>query len=533
MSPLEDPLRGSTGVKAMCTLHVFKTYIDIRLDAIEASLDEMKQLLRSQLGSYQSTSTDHGIPSTDNSALTTIKDLDENEDNIVLPTITSADLHPAPITVVRHVGNLITEPETNGENDSILGHMTEMGLDSENFASVFQHGFEQIASWYPFPHETMSDLKQNYPLLFAMCLLAGFRATAGLNRSNLHITLHSMVKTHLGMKALDTPIGITTIHAMLIFSAWSFGPLVPGGRYIDSWLMSSTTITHCMLSFSLSELGSLTSFYDDTSRNMCRMWIQASLVHLKFAIGTGRPSVVTCDRLRQWTEIVKYPGFETFDQIIAAELKIYILLYEVICNSANSVGEAWELINRWSRKYLADGNSVLTWARSCVSLILSRWELAKQQQGMSPGSLAQNERLKDLTQTVIRHAQVVLSEILIYGSSETAFVRPTYDYLLSAYAGVTLAEYSSDISDIHATYTLMENVRTQARIPRSIDGVFSWATNVVQKKARDYLDSSVSINSGDTLYSYPMSVADWAPFRFIDSLPSSGWDGLEESMRPF
>ena len=152
---------------------------------------------------------------------------------------------------------------------------------------------------------------------------------------------------------------------------------------------------------------------------------------------------------------------------------------------------------------------------------------------MSPGSLHHNKRIKDLTQTVIRHAQVVLSEILIFGSSDTAFVRPTYDYLLSAYAGVTLAEYSSDISDIHATYTLMENVRTQARIPRSIEGVFNWATNVVQKKARDYLDSSVSINSGDTLYSYPMSVAEWAPFRFIDSMPSSGWDGLEESMRPF
>ncbi|KAJ5293877.1 hypothetical protein N7508_008698 [Penicillium antarcticum] len=491
------------------------TNTDTRLDAIEASLDEMKQLLRSHLGNDRSTSTDHDITSRANSTLATIKDLDENEDNIVLPPNITADFHPAPITVVRHVGNLITEPETNGENDHILGHMTEMGLDSENFASVFQHGFEQIASWYPFPHETMSDLKQNYPLLFAMCLLAGFRATAGLNRSNLHITLHSMVKTHLGMKALDTPIGLTTIHAMLIFSAWSFGPLVPGGRYIDSWLMSSTTITHCMLTFSLSELGSLTSFYDDTSRNMCRMWIQASLVHLKFAIGTGRPSVVTCDRLRQWTEIVKYPGFEPFDQIIAAELKIYILLYEVIYNTANSVSEAWEMANRWSRKYLADGNS------------------QNNTKEPLPGSLHHSERMKTLTQTVIRHAQVVLSEILIYGSSDTPFVRPTYDYLLSAYAGVTLAEYSSDISDIHATYTLMENVRTQARIPRSIEGVFNWATNVVQKKARDYLDSSVSINSGDTLYSYPMSVADWAPFRFIDSMPSSGWDGFEESMRPF
>ncbi|KXG48911.1 uncharacterized protein PGRI_027810 [Penicillium griseofulvum] len=425
----------------------------------------------------------------------------------------TTDIQPAPITVVRHVGSLITEPVTSGENDSLRGNMTEMGLDSDNFVSVFQHGFDQITSWYPFPHGTSTDLKENQPLLFAMCLLAGIRATAGLNRTNLHITLHSLVKTHLGMKTLDTPIDISTIHAMLIFSAWSFGPLVPGGRYIDSWLMSSTTITHCMLSFPLSELVSLVGLYDETSRNMCRMWIQASLVHLKYAIGTGRPSVVPCERLHQWTEIVKYPGFETFDQIIAAELKLYIHLYEAIYHTVK-------------------GNNILRWAHSCVSLILSRWELAKQNQAISPDSLMRNERINELTETVIRHAQLVLREILVLCTSDTAFVRPTYDYLLTAYAGVTLAEYCSSISDVHATYTLMEDVRTQARIPRSIEGVFSWATNVVQKKAKDFLESKVAVPD-DTFYSYPGSAADWAPFRFIDSMPASDWDGMNGSMQQF
>lgn len=200
----------------------------------------------------------------------------------------ATDVQPAPITVVRHVGSLITEPVATGENNSILENMTQMGLDSDSFASVFQHGFEQIASWYPFPHETLTDLKQNHPLLYAICLLAGIRATAGLNRSELHVTLYTLVKTYLGMKTLDTPIDLSTIHGMLIFSAWSFGPLVPGGRYIDSWLMSSTTITHCMLSFPLSELVARAGLYDETSRNMCRMWIQASLVHLKYASCGGQ-----------------------------------------------------------------------------------------------------------------------------------------------------------------------------------------------------------------------------------------------------
>ncbi|KAJ5228278.1 hypothetical protein N7489_008986 [Penicillium chrysogenum] len=524
----------------------------------------MKELLKSHLGNDRSMTTD---PANEMRATSSnfnpAKDINDSKAKATMhvPSETdisaTTDIQPAPITVVRHVGSLITEPVITGENDSLRGHMTEMGLDSDNFASVLQHGFEQIASWYPFPHGTLAVLKQEHPLLFAICLLAGMRATAGLNRTNLHITLHTLVKTHLGKKTLDTPIDLSTIHAMLIFSAWSFGPLVPGGRYIDSWLMSSTTITHCMLSFPLSELVSLVGLHDKTSRNMCRMWIQASLVHLKYvlsevtvinpvrnvkiradwisryAIGTGRPSVVPCERLHPWTELVNYPGFETFDNIIAAELKLYIHLYEAIYHTVSSVSEAWEMVNGWGRKYLGEGNSILRWAHCCASLVLSRWELAKQNKSTPPDALMRNERINGLTETVIRHAQLVLREILVLCTSDTAFVRPTYDYLLTAYAGVTLAEYCASISDVHATYTLMEDVRTQARIPKSIEGVFSWATNVVQKKAKDLLDSKVAVVPDDTFYTYAGSVADWAPFRFIDSMPASEWDGMNGSMQQF
>ncbi|KAJ5561406.1 transcriptional regulator family: Fungal Specific TF [Penicillium sp. DV-2018c] len=485
----------------------------------------MKDLLKSCLLNKNQSMND---PPTELGSSSSPKGIKNSQDTRHMPSgadISAAtDIQPAPITVVRHVGSLITEPVITSENDSLLGNMTEMGLDSDNFAPVFQHGFEQISSWYPFPHETMTDLKQNNPLLFAICLLAGIRATAGLNRSDLHVTLYTMVKAHLGQKTLSTPVDLSTIHGMLIFSAWSFGPLVPGGKYIDSWLMSSTTVTHCLLSFPLPELVTRGELYDDTSRQMCRMWIQASLVHLKYAVGTGRPSLIPCERLHPWTEVVKYPGFEPFDQIIGAELKLYIHLYEAIYHATGSVGDSWEILNRWGRNYLADGNSALRWAHSCSSLILSRWELAKQNQSISPDSLIRTERLNELTETVIRHAQLVLQEIIVLCSSETAHVRPTYDYLLTAYAGVTLAEYCGSISDIHATYTLMENVRTQARIPRSIEGVFSWATNVVRKKARDMLDSKLPIAPDDTFFSYPASVADWAPFRFIDSMPASDWD---------
>jgi hypothetical protein len=62
--------------------------------------------------------------------------------------------------------------------------------------------------------------------------------------------------------------------------------------------------------------------------------------------------VVGCERLHQWTEIVKYPGFEPFDHLIAAELKLYINLYEAIYQPVSSVSKAWDMVNRWGRNFL-------------------------------------------------------------------------------------------------------------------------------------------------------------------------------------
>jgi hypothetical protein len=74
--------------------------------------------------------------------------------------------------------------------------------------------------------------------------------------------------------------------------------------------------------------------------------------------------VIPCERLHPWTELVKYPGFETFDHIIAAELKLYIHLYEAIYHTVSSVSEAWEMVNGWGRKYLGGeypNLTVLAW----------------------------------------------------------------------------------------------------------------------------------------------------------------------------
>jgi hypothetical protein len=142
----------------------------------------MKELLKSHLlGNDRSLTRDptnemHGTGSN----LLPRKDINDSKATMHVPSETdisaTTDIQPAPITVVRHVGSLITEPVTTGENDSLRGNMTEMGLDSDSFASVFQHGFEQIASWYPFPNETLTVSKEPSA---ALC-----RVSSGRNPSN-------------------------------------------------------------------------------------------------------------------------------------------------------------------------------------------------------------------------------------------------------------------------------------------------------------------------------------------------------------
>jgi hypothetical protein len=222
----------------------------------------------------------------------------------------------APISVVRYLNNLIIGPSVDDDSNQSLNVLSEIGLDSGGFADVL---FEKYA-FFPFlkycyfipstcdlrgkaKHSMLtiyqsfrklssvrlfacldSDLasvRQNSPLLFAACLLVGMQASGIFRGSALHITLYTNVKNHLSMQMLKTPLPLATIHVLLIFGWWNIYQAYPS-RFISSWFLSASALSHFMLSFDLSDLAMALFEVDIDARNKCRTWTIACLLHIKY-----------------------------------------------------------------------------------------------------------------------------------------------------------------------------------------------------------------------------------------------------------
>lgn len=161
-------------------------------------------------------------------------------------------------------------------------------------------------------HDSPGELlKRNHHLLFAACLLAGIQAVELANGPDVHKLLYDCVKGHLGMQMLDTPLPLSTIQVLLIFSLYNLGPSYTS-RYIDSWLVSSSAISHSMLSIDLSELSNISLFQNTESQEIYRTWMLTSLAHLKYVPSFSyTPNLLVFFHTNQLCQVCHWDGTTT------------------------------------------------------------------------------------------------------------------------------------------------------------------------------------------------------------------------------
>lgn len=82
---------------------------------------------------------------------------------------------------------------------------------------------------------------------------------------------------------LNPPVDNDSLFAMLILGTWSLGPGHDTGRFIDSWLLSGSTILNSLLSFGYSprEIEESYDLENQETRIRVLSWNTASLLHLK------------------------------------------------------------------------------------------------------------------------------------------------------------------------------------------------------------------------------------------------------------
>jgi hypothetical protein len=129
-----------------------------------------------------------------------------------------------------------------------------------------------------------SELYKHQPsassLLRTVCHLVGSQSCeeAGTQSDELY----EEVKKRLSLVMLNPPLDTADLWAMLVVSTWNLGP-ANSGRYIDSWLLSGSTLLYSSLTYDFTSQGVINDYdtQDPTTKSHILAWNATALPHLK------------------------------------------------------------------------------------------------------------------------------------------------------------------------------------------------------------------------------------------------------------
>ncbi|KAF2008761.1 hypothetical protein BU24DRAFT_429067 [Aaosphaeria arxii CBS 175.79] len=533
---------------------------DQRLASIESSLDEIKQHLRMQqpgltvrqppssqwspqASNNDSTCKESTSPAvTDNNIwapLSMPKDAEQERVSIGI----SHSNQLAPIKVIRRLNKMITGDHPTFPQQNIIEELWAIGIDPDGLGTLLFKGFERMTATLPFISLDLADIKENHQLLFATCLLAGFQTIPSLLHSQLHISLNTLVRDQLSKVVLNTPIDIPTLNIMLILSAWNLG-LEFRGQYIDSWLMTGSVILHLIITCNIDKLSAASDPHGTSQSEELRAWIAACLLHLKFAIGTGRPLAAERTSMEQLLIISeRLPSTDPMNSLLL-ELKLYLKLHECVILQTIPTQETWDAIQSWCEPFVKNpntNNQTLQVAYLSITLILARWELSQlsePHESVDPESHSATQQrttaLIDLSLTRSQDLLNILSNLYV----STCQAKLVFDFLLGAYAAVTIVEYSHHLTSTQATFSLMDRIIERERLQfRTIEPVLQWATDVMRKKAMDEVQSAQGqeqdMTGMEVVYGQQGGGAQqmsWVPGVLVESMFSFEEEGLGTNM---
>lgn len=204
-------------------------------------------------------------------------------------------------------------------------------------------------------------------LLSAVCCLVGSQACHEYSVQNE--TLYDEVKEKLSLVMLDAPMDDADLWSMLILSTWSLGPET-SGHFIDSWLLSGSTMLYSIQSYGFSTHGTTGSFdsQDQMTRNRILAWNASALLHLKsvpmhnvteviltsnrFSVGTCKPAVFATHTLTHFaTTIQESQTCGINDKAAVIELELYALLYRCVVQQAVDISETKVQFQTWNAKH--------------------------------------------------------------------------------------------------------------------------------------------------------------------------------------
>ncbi|WKT43925.1 hypothetical protein QSH57_008778 [Fusarium oxysporum f. sp. vasinfectum] len=387
---------------------------------------------------------------------------------------TCLDPPVAPVRVIRKMYTWINgNPETPKDvvelSEPIKAQLASNGLGLR----LIETSRKNISRLHFIQGTIDKTLSGEYNLLSVTCMLAGMQTNFSIISKDLHMSLYGILKSGLEKLALESPLSLPSLYAMLLTCLLNLN-LGYSDSFIDAWLLSGSLILHLMLSldFPVQQQTPLSLRYPEDDRNRILMWNAACLQHLKFTIGVGKLSAVRMDLAAHYIDVVKHAdGFNELDKGIVAELELFILLYRGIVEEHISAEQLQSNLSQWhtaNTKLLnLDESLELKFAISTFSLLTHRWELSR------------------LRQADIENARENAIKRVIH----------TFDFLMGAYAHVTLVEFADHLEDIDRTFRLMEEVQNLRKDTYVVEPVSIWAMNMMRKRLLDTVRPEMDVQT--------------------------------------
>ncbi|KAF5672623.1 transcriptional activator of proteases prtT [Fusarium circinatum] len=490
-----------------------------RFNALEAELAELRCAVRElSQNSVSQSPVPQTAPSNQNTTAS-VPEIDAISRARTGAQISAAHIEPpvAPVRVIRKMYTWINgNPETPKDMvelpESIRAQLASDGLGLR----LIETSRKNIPRLH-FVQETIDKtLSGGYNLLSITCLLAGMQTNFCTISQDLHTSLYGVLKSELAKLSLESPLSLPSLYAMLLTCILNLS-LGFSDSFIDAWLLSGSLILHLMLSLDFPASQQATSYlrYTGDDKNRILTWNAACLQHLKFTIGVGKLSAVRLDLAAHYIDIVKNEeGFNELDKEVVAELELFILLYRGIVEEHIPANELQSNLSQWYtaniKLFNLDDSLKLKFALSTFGLLASRWELS-QRHKEDINNAGENAVFEQLIQCILEHSH----QIIRFSREMTRQKRiiHTFDFLMGAYAHVTLVEFSDHLEAIDKTFRLMEEVQNLRKGTYVVEPVSIWAMNMMRKRvydaARPEMDTQTETLPGLDVW--------WPPFEALSN----------------
>jgi hypothetical protein len=149
---------------------------------------------------------------------------------------------------------------------------------------------------------------------------------------------------------LSTWQTLDTFQAALILAMWST-TVGQTPLSIDSWMISGFAIQHAISSDLFTPVLQPVSATNTESLSLLKLWNHLLLVHLHYAVGTRRRSMVGKAEVDLCQRILAFDTATNFEFRMVAEVNLYWLLYDTCCRGQFEVPTFQAAIKHWRQSW--------------------------------------------------------------------------------------------------------------------------------------------------------------------------------------